>query len=372
MYSTPFSTEVLKTHRLFYILRHLDSTSGELQFYIQTTGGKEPFTNVSLFEMNNNKLLVAFEDQFKNTGKYNLIASNGTTEEIVPLQSFERVWDYYNKSTSSSEGFFVFMNSVPVNIGGLDWRCDNAKYGPLGYNVGRDHSEPMLKTLNQIRVYEPVISVNSVGHVVYAHVDITEDTEDYFINGNPIPFYGRTLSEVMKQVSEWALTAEEPFNNTEEMSLDCKEFIEKTGFAHTLVDEQVDMQVFEYLKGNENARVRPTNTVPDSPQLLMFVKNNIAYSSLSALLTLHPDAWDAEEVLAIESAELLVDIEAFVRQYIPETVPFSLDNTEDAIAYATDVLKYNDFTQFLKLKLNYYKVKKRLLDRLVVSLDQDF
>jgi hypothetical protein len=322
--------------------------------------------------MNNNKLLVAFEDQFKNTGKYNLIASNGVVEEIVPLQSFERIWDYYNKPVDSSEGFFVFMNSVPVNIGGLDWRCDNAKYGPLGYNVGRDHSEPMLKTLRQINVYEPVMSVNSVGHLVYAHVDLAQETEDYFINGNPIPFYGRTLSETLKQVTEWALVAEEPFNNTEEMALDCKEFISKIEFDSALLDYQKDMQVFEYLKGNENARMRPEGIQPDTNEILMFVKNRIAYSSLSALLTLHPDAWDAEEVLTAESSEILVDIEEFVRKYIPETVPFSIDSTEEVIAYSNDVLKYDDFTQFLKLKLNYYKVKKRLLDRLVVSLDQDF
>lgn len=367
-----FTPEAVQDYKMFYILQHLNSDVDDFMLYSQEVGATSAFYDFDLFEMNDKKVLLAFPDPFKYSNKYNLVATDGLVSEIVPMQPFERVWSYYNKPADSSEGFFVFMNSIPMALDGLDWRCDNAKYGPLGYNVGADMSEPMLKTLDQIVVYEPIISINSVGHLVYAHVNIPEEVEEYFINGNPIPFYGRTLSEVFKQLTEWAAVTESPFNNTQEMALDSKSFLDEIYFDNSYVSNQVDMQVFEYLKGNTNARQRPTGIQPNSEDLKMFVKKNLSYGTLSALVTLHPTAWDASSLIAQDRARIEKDLEDFVMPFVPESMDKGVDNCNALLDYIVENTNIEGLKVFAKIKINFIKKQSELLDFLELSVNHNF
>jgi hypothetical protein len=288
----------------------------------------------------------------------------------VCTQSFERIWNHYDKPVDNDAGFFVFMNSIPMNIDGLDWRCDNSAYGPLGYNVGKDMNEPMLKTLQQIQVYEPILSINSIGHLIYAHVDIPEETTEYFINKNPIPFYGRTLSEVLKQLVEWSAVTDAPFNNEQEMASDAKQFLEHYRFDPELVADQVDMQVFEYLKGNDDARKRPDNIQPTNELIKEFVKKRICFSTLSALLTLYPDAWDIQEIIEKENVEFPEEINRFFRQFIMEDMKWS--DKDFVLKYIGDYFPNKGILELVKLRYLFFESKKQLLDTITTTPTKDF
>jgi hypothetical protein len=367
-----FTPELIRNYKMFYILQHLNSDIEDFMLYCQEVSATSAFYDFDLFEMNDKKVLLAFPDPFKYSNIYNLVATDGNISEIVPMQPFERIWSYYDKPTDSTEGFFVFMNSIPMALDGLDWRCDNAKYGPLGYNVGLDMSEPMLKTLDQIVVYEPIMSINSIGHLVYAHVIIPEEIEEYFINGNPIPFYGRTLSEVFKQLVEWSVVTESPFNNTQEMALDSKNFLEQIYFDNSYVSNQVDMQIFEYLKGNTNARQRPEGVESNSEELKMFIKKNSSYGTLSALLSLYPTAWDAGSIIEEDRTRIQKDLEDFVTAFVPENMDKSVSNSDNLLAYILSNATLDGLKIFAKIKINFIKKQIELLDRLELSINPDF
>lgn len=367
-----FTPEAVRNYKMFYILQHLNSDIDDFMLYSQEVGATAAFYDFDLFEMNDKKILVAFPDPFKYSNKYNLVATDGLVSEIVPMQPFERIWEYYDKPSNNTEGFFVFMNSIPMALDGLDWRCDNAKYGPLGYNVGADMAEPMLKTLDQIIVYEPIMSINSVGHLVYAHVNIPEEIEEYFINGNPIPFYGRTLSEVFKQLVEWSAVTESPFNNAEEMALDSKNFLNQIYFDNSCVSNQVDMQIFEYLKGNTNARQRPNDIQPNTDELKIFIKKNSSYGTLSALLSLHPTAWDARSIIEQDRSRIEKDLQDFVAPFVPESMDKSISNSDNLLAYILSNSSLDGLKVFAKIKINFIKKQAELLDILELSIIPNF
>ena len=88
------------------------------------------------------------------------------------------------------------------------------------------------------------------------------------------------------------------------------EFAQQLGIEETLVSNQPDMQIFEYLKGNPTARVRPENVQPLSPDTEVFIKKNVAHSCLSSIVSLYPDAASITEVKQVEQQKLLRDVES--------------------------------------------------------------
>ena len=375
-----FTLDVLKEYKLFYILDFVD-TNKELTLqkltpdgYIDVVYNNEMISpnKHEFFQMNNGHVLLAFIDPIKTQRNYNYIVSDGEISEIVCTQAFERIYDYYGKPVESSQGFFIFMDSIPMNLEGLDWRCDNSAYGPIGYNVGKDLDKPVLKTLSQIRVYEPILSINGVGHLIYADMDLPEEITEYFINGNPIPFYARTLSETFKQVSEWAEVAKDPFNNTEDMAIDSKEFLNQYRFDNSLISNQADMQIFEYLKGNADARKRPEGVQPIDNSLKEFVKSRVCFSTLSALLTVYPDAWDIDEVISAENNEFQNELNNSVLPYVDSDVEIAISNRDAIIASAMKRLQGESLSQSIDLKLKFLQTKRNFLDLLIANSNHIF
>ena len=134
----PFSLDVVNKYNMFFMLQKLNATS-TIDLYYQEVNNNAPFEDCALFEMTNGQVLVAFPEYFTHISKHNLIATDGTTSEVVSLQIFERIYQYYKHGVDSVDaGGFTFMNSAPVPSFENQWRCDAGLYGvelfadPLG------------------------------------------------------------------------------------------------------------------------------------------------------------------------------------------------------------------------------------------------
>ena len=305
----PFSLNVINEYNMFYMLQKLDATS-TITLHHQQSVDNVPFENCALFEMVNGQVLVAFTQHNTNIGKYNLVATDGTTSEIVNLQVFESIYSYYGSDTDDTEsGIFAFIDSRPIELAGQDWRCDNSLYGPrLFYYVGQDETL-LLDGIDKIKVYEPILSINGVGHLIYFKYgeDDVQIRFDY-INDAVLPQTAETFSEMVKLILEWAAVVDPPFENTENVAQKAKQFIETFGITESLVSGQPDMQVAKFLQGNGSARLRTPGSYPLTQEQDVFIKKNISHSCLSSIVSLYPDSADLAEVKEAEQQKLTNDL----------------------------------------------------------------
>jgi hypothetical protein len=318
--------------------------------------------------MNNNHLLVAFDDEYKHHSKHNLIATNGTISEIINLANFERIYNYYKLGVDSEDhGGFTFMNSAPVPSFDGQWRCDADLYGvalftdPTGGSLVEIPDEA-----DELLVYEPIFSINGVGHIIYTHRR-NKTNKFNLINNSITPFAAYSIGESFKLILEWAKVSENPFNNSEDISIKAANFVNQIGLTESLVSNQPDMQIFEYLKGNSNARIRPVGVQDISDECDLFIKKNMSHITLSHIIKLYPDSWDLEEILNKE----LSDIDSYVSDSFghmcDEGFDVSLSNKDALITHLQEKHNYPNLTGFAKLKLGILSIKKELLDIILVN-----
>ena len=305
----PFNLDVVNKYNMFFMLQKLNATS-TIDLYYQEVNNNVPFEDCALFEMLNGQVLVAFSEYFTHISKHNLIATDGVVTEIVSLQIFERIYKYYKHGVDGVDaGGFTFMNSAPVPSFENQWRCDAGLYGvelfadPLG-----DSTIAVPDVADALLVYEPILSINGVAHLVYIERE-NKNNKAELMNNSITPFATYSLGEALKLILEWAQVSQAPFSNTEPVSAKAFEFTQQLEIEQTLVSNQPDMQIFEYLKGNPTARVRPENVQPISPATDAFIKKNVAHSCLSSLVTIYPDAANITEVKQAEQQKLSKDLE---------------------------------------------------------------
>jgi hypothetical protein len=321
----PFNIDVVNKYNMFFMLQKLNATS-TINLYYQEVNNDLLFEDCALFEMTNGQVLVAFPEYFSHISKHNLVATDGVVSEIVSLQIFERIYKYYKHGVDSIDaGGFTFMNSAPVPSFDNQWRCDAGLYGvelfadPLG-----DSTIVVPDAADALLVYEPVLSINGVAHLVYIERE-NKNNKTELMNNSITPFATYSLGEALKLILEWAQVSEEPFNNTESVATKAFEFTQRLNIGQTLVSNQPDMQIFEYLKGNPTARIRPEDVQPLSEEADNFIKRNMAYSCLSLLLFAYPDSCDLQEVVTAEQIKLNKDIENL--NHIKNVLPNGSDAT---------------------------------------------
>lgn len=343
----PFSLDVVNKYNMFFMLQKLNATS-TIDLYYQEVNNNVPFEDCALFEMTNGQVLVAFPEYFTHISKHNLVATNGVISEIVSLQIFERIYKYYKHGVDSVDaGGFVFMNSAPVPSFENQWRCDAGLYGvelfadPLG-----DSTIAVPDTADALLVYEPVFSINGVAHLVYIERE-NKNNKTQLMNNSITPFATYSLGEALKLILEWAQVSQEPFNNTEPVAVKANNLVQQLGINETLVSNQPDMQIYEYLKGNPTARVRPENVQPLLLATDAFVKKNVAHSCLSSIISLYPDAADLTEVKEAEQTKLATDL------IILDSIRTTLNDPNN-----------KDMTYFLTSRTNLLASKQSILESL--------
>ena len=331
---------------MFFMLQKLTAASETINLYYQEVNNNVLFTDYELFEMNNGQVLVAFPEYFTHISKHNLIATDGVVSEVVSLQIFERIYEYYKHGVDGVDnGSFVFMNSAIVPSFDNQWRCDAGLYGveffadPLG-----DSTINVPNTADALIVYEPVLSINGVAHLVYVERQ-NKTNKEQFLNNSITPFGTYSLGEALKLILEWAQVSQEPFNNTEPVAEKAFEFTQKLGIEETLVSNQPDMQIFKYIKGSLVARVRPDNVQLLSPLTDVFIKKNIAHSCLSTIISLYPDSASIEEVKQMEQQKLLKDVDSL-----------------NMFASMIDDPDNKDMGFYLKSRTELFIIKNRILE----------
>jgi|LakMenEpi03Aug12_release.lakeMendotaPanAssembly.Ray.scaffolds.fasta_scaffold82011_3 hypothetical protein len=322
----------LQNRRLFYMLDNI--TDESVRLFRRTPAGDEEYTHYSLHRMPDGKLLIAFFDHWSNPTIHSLIAKFNGQEEFVNIQPFERIMPYWNPTSDyENKGAFLFANSKPIYVDPNDWRCDNTFYGPERY-VTPDgiFLYPQIKP-EQVVVYEPIININGIANLMFFSTTEESYTKNYAINEDIIPSTAITLSEMFRLITEWATLAEAPFNSTEPIVLDAKEFLNKIEFDSSLVADQTNMQVAQFFLGNTDARRRPTDVVETNQDLLDFVKRKMAHMSLASLMSCYPEYGkiDAEIQFDIESAYKQFDDDLKSSQTLFEGL---LDDYETALQFA--------------------------------------
>jgi hypothetical protein len=326
----------LQNRKLFYMLDNI--TDESVKLFRRTPAGDEEVDYYSLHRMPDGKLLIAFYDYWSIHAVHSLVAKCGDIEELVNTQPFERIMPYWNPGLDyEGRGGFFFLNSKPIYTDVNDWRCDNTFYGPERYIAPGD--EPLFGEfkVDDIIVYEPVINMNGTATLCFVHFKNDEHMRDYVVNADVIPSCGVTLSEMFRLLIEWATLADEPFNSTEPIVLDAKEFLNQIGFDGSLVADQTNMQVAQYFLGNTDARRRPADVVDTNQSLLDFVKLKMAHMSLANLLSCYPEYNDLD-------AEIQFDIESADKQFVDYLGglqiegDFTLDNWEDALDFLPERL----------------------------------
>jgi hypothetical protein len=176
-----------------------------------------------------------------------------------------------NKDKSSPSGIFIFSKSEKVEYqtdNDSPVRCDYGTHGPVAF-TGKsgpskksfDFKDSSDVSLGATRTARSLISVFDVGHIAYMEV-VDDSIELEAISSREVPCITRTMGEQFKLISEWAYLCEPPFNSNEEISLLAKSFLEELRMTKDIKDDlaknQADMQVARFLKGQANARNRPS------------------------------------------------------------------------------------------------------------------
>lgn len=355
-----FTPVAVQSDKMFYILDAVESD--DFSLVRRTPAGDETFTEFSAYRLANGQVMLAFPEHFRLATKGNLVAIAEDREEIVNLSLYERLRPRYDLGTampSGDRGAFMFLDSQPIHDPRDEWRCDTTSYGPQKYLAPGEERRTLLNELAQIVTYEPVLSVNGVAHLIYLQRKDDEEARDYVVNADPVPFCGVTLSEAMKLIHEWATVAEPPFSNSEDIAQDARDFLAAIGFYPGLVANQAEMQVARYLRGEADARRRPTSPEDNTDELRLFLKRRVAHGSLAGALSIYPGSGDVAQAAAIDLANIESDYASTLFYFGVDPQGHSFDRAEEGIS-AINAERQIGAQEFMRMKVGALRQKQEI------------
>jgi hypothetical protein len=309
----PFTTDILSTHRGFFILDKLPKNATEVDVWIQTPTGNESVDFIDVFVLQDGTLLAAWQHPFQKLPLHNLTVFCDGAVQVLNLCPIERIIDIYDRPLDASLGTFSFAKSIPIDGG--DWRCHRGMYGPWQFTD--DNHQIVIDEVTQIVIYESLLNLNNAGYLVYVEATGKTQLANEKVNNSIAPVTGRTLQETMRLIYEWSVLAEDPFNSTDDAAVAAKTFLDFLGFTteeRTALASLPPMQISNYLAGSETARVRPSNIPALDNAIKTMVFKRMASSSLSALFKIHSieDTYGLKE---LEQTELDAGIQRFEDYY---------------------------------------------------------
>ena len=322
-----FSPTVIANHQTWYLLKNTYKT--DITVVRPTPVGPEPYLHFSAYRMANGQVLLGFNDLVKTTLSQGLIAIGPDGSEYITTQVWERIAELCQIAPPNDDlGTFAFVDSQPPSIlePHKDWRCDKEYYGPYPYPTLDGVILDPLSESSVIVAFEPIISLAGIGHLIYMQRTNYQTQRNELVNNALTPMTAPTLPETLKLVHEWAAVGDSPFENQELIAQDAKDFVRLTGLTSELLAQYPDMQIFKFLQGDENARVRPADALPIDTDLLKFVRDRVSHVRLNTIVQDNPAIWDLQEVIDYESETLNQRKLSFVSRYGLQ----SLDDLDNA------------------------------------------
>jgi hypothetical protein len=363
-----FKLQVLNDHKVFYMLDKISGDHESVFLFKETPSGRVEQTFFQAYKMRDNKVLIAFPKEPPPATDYNYIAVAENMEESINIQCYERIHNIYTKAPDNDKGVFVFCNSLPVVQDIETGRCDKDNYGPVSFTKDGSTPKPLMDDISKLITYEPILSINGVGHIIFFHMKDDAYLANLGVNNFEVPSVARTLMEVLKIMVEWTQVYEPPFNNREPIVENSIKFFEEVGTDNNFIDHlkanQVDMQVVQFLAGNPNARVRPEGILPLTVEAENWLLPRLSFMTLSKLLEFYPDAWDASEILKKEKEVFFTRASNMFSRYGMEYHTDSLDDIKYCVDTAVVNVGNEDMRSFINTQFEIIKFKRDMLNSL--------
>jgi len=208
----------------------------------------------------------------------------------------EYIAELITRPANSSVGVFKFMDSQPARRYSEE-RCDAARNGPAVFirngQVALGSAVNSLRpfALSNLEVYFSLLSVDGVGHLIYVkYFEGQNDSNEVFeTNESDLPTASRSLLPNLKLIIEWAEMTNEPWCSTEPVALAARDFLYKIRMPEEVKNEieenQSDMHVYRYLRGEADARRQPPVEELSEMQPLtkMWIKSKMFYDNIGHL-----------------------------------------------------------------------------------------
>lgn len=290
----------------------------DFKLYIRHPNGDAEYTEYDIFIADSYQI-IAFRNFDVTHTDYNYVLIDEEGESIVQWMPYEYFYEYAFIYNHPEDDTFSFWNSVSlkkqVDMGKppafeLNNRCDTHLYMAMGYPVG-DGIKPFIADLTRInndtiKRVASLLSVAGTSSVSYMRVSGIETS---YRDWPAVVGMSKTFMGCMKLVTEWASLAEEPFNVTDEVVLDAKNYLEAMKMPLEVINEineyQENMPVYRYLLEADDPRHGFIEQTDISPLFLNWLRKKLRYVSLNSLVANYPqDITIDSNVLAVENSQI--------------------------------------------------------------------
>ena len=264
----------------------------------------------------NSGVLVGYKKQADIESYQNHMYETQNGKKYIQLLTYDFLKDIFAKEQIGSFDFYAFFKSIPIEasrqyVGGVPMydengnvfnRCDIDKFGGAGfYPVENPYHIIKLRAL---------LDIAGIGHIAYFNTTNTE-------NQNPLSqannVSSRTLTGIFKILLEWSNMAKDPFNSIEDPAIIASEMVQELNIPVEIIEwldeNQIDMGVYRYLKGETN--INPTGIIEndDIPEIFKnFFMERCLYKNLVDIKTYHPKGSTLDDNLITKEKEFLNSI----------------------------------------------------------------
>jgi len=259
------------------------TSNGYIEFEEYDTYKFDGFSILAFYEIQANLWIKDFQITYE---EQSLLYQN---------EFYEKFKEILNGESQEVNDIYIFMNSVEIqqpqsfHIAGIsaEERCDFNKFGPNIF-YPRINQESM-KVLD----FKLLTSVTGAGHIIWVKVESVNDTygNQNIAENRQIYTTARTLSGSLKLINEWSQMVDEPWNNTEQISLKAKDFLQLLNIDKEDLEEtfapQCDMRIVRFLKNDHEFKSLPESKFI-SEGLKKYFSKYYKYFCLKTIKENHP------------------------------------------------------------------------------------
>ena len=302
-----------------YEYYYLVDTQEDFKLYTRTPNGDTEFTDYNVFSIDE-KSILAFKKNIKSPLiNYSYFLKTEDNEYVINSLDYEQYTTLISQNNFYSKSLYTIMNFVPAEnhravvhnlILPYDKRCDTSTFSFIPYQiydgVKTTTNDPTRLNVSTIETHTPLMTSTGISAI---SLTVVSNIETSFRDWPTVTRSAKTIMGVMKLLIEWASLLDAPFNSSDELPQDAKNFIDSLKIPQAVLDEisatQEDMPLYRYLKGIPNARHGFTEQEELSPLFASWFYGQTMFRTLNSMALNHPDTPNfPEEVLNLEKAKI--------------------------------------------------------------------